>query len=98
MIERVRFGVNPVAEAAGYNKMTSILEIRLQDGRVISGRADFAKGSPAIPMSYDEVAEKFLDCAAFAKWPRDKARTVIELAGKLETLPDVRAMTAPLAG
>jgi len=98
MIERVRFGVNPVAEAAGYNKMTSILDIWLQDGRVISGRADFAKGSPAMPMSYDEVAEKFLDCAAFAKWPRDKARAVVGLARKLETLTDVTAMTAQLAG
>ena len=69
MIGRIRFGVNPVAEAAGYNKMTTILDIRLQDGRTISGRADFARGSPAIPMSYEETAAKFLDCAAFARWP-----------------------------
>jgi hypothetical protein len=26
--------------------MTTILEVHLQDGRTISGRADFAKGSP----------------------------------------------------
>ncbi|HLK64574.1 MAG TPA: MmgE/PrpD family protein [Bryobacteraceae bacterium] len=98
MIGRVRFGVNPVAEAAGYNKMTSILEIRLQDGRTISGRADFAKGSPAIPMSFDEVSAKFLDCAAFAKWPHDKATAVIAAVGKLETMPNVRALTALLVG
>lgn len=98
MIGRIRFGVNPVAEAAGYNKMTTILEIRLQDGRTISGRADFAKGSPAIPMSYEETAEKFLDCAAFAQWPRDKAKSAIELVRKLETVSDVRSLTALLAG
>ena len=98
MIGRIRFGVNPVAEAAGYNKMTTILEIRLQDGRTISGRADFAKGSPAIPMSYEETAEKFLDCAAFARWPRDKAKSAIELVRKLETVSDVRSLTALLAG
>jgi 2-methylcitrate dehydratase PrpD len=94
MMSRVRFGVNPVAEAAGYNKMTTILEIRLQDGRTISGRADFAKGSPAIPMTYEEVAEKFLDCARFAKWPLERARSTVELVRKLETVPNVRFLTA----
>jgi 2-methylcitrate dehydratase PrpD len=97
MIGRVRFGVSPVAEAAGYNKMTTLLDIRLQNGRTLSGRADFAKGSPAIPMTYEEAAEKFLDCAAFAKWPRDPARATIEQVRKLETMPDIRALTAKLS-
>src|SRR5205085_1164009 len=34
MIARVKFGVDPVAEAAGYNKMTTILKLHLKDGRV----------------------------------------------------------------
>ncbi|MEO8593995.1 MAG: MmgE/PrpD family protein [Candidatus Solibacter sp.] len=98
MIGRIHFGINSVAEAAGYNKMTSILDIRLRDGRTISGRADFAKGSPAIPMSYQEVADKFLDCAAFARWPRDKSNRVIDMVGKLESLADIRMLTGLLAG
>ena len=57
MIERVRFYVDPEAEKAGYDKMTTIIKITLKDGRTISGRADFGKGSPSDPMSYDEVAE-----------------------------------------
>ena len=77
MIERVHFGVHPEAEKAGYNKMTTILAIRLKDGRTISGRADFGKGSPANPMTYDEVAAKFLDCAAFAKWPATKVKAIV---------------------
>ena len=97
MIERVHFGVNPVAEAAGYNKMTTLLEIRLRDGRTIKGRADFAKGSPAIPMSYDEVADKFLDCAVFAKWPAERAKATIELVRNLETVRDVRKLTELLS-
>ena len=97
MIERVRFGVHPEAEAAGYNKMTTILEIRLQDGRKISGRADFGKGSPANPMSYDEVAAKFLDCAAFAKWPASKAKALVESVTHLESVRDIRTLTALLS-
>jgi 2-methylcitrate dehydratase PrpD len=94
MVERVHFYVDPEAEKAGYDKMTTILKITLKDGRTISGRAAFGKGSPINPMSYDEVAEKFRGCAAFAEWPSAKANQVIELVRKLEDLPDVRTLTA----
>jgi 2-methylcitrate dehydratase PrpD len=97
MIGRVRFYTDSEAEQAGYDKMTTILKITLKDGRVISGRADFGKGSPANPMSYDEVADKFLGCAAFAEWPTSKARQVIEVVRKLEDVPDVRTLTALLS-
>jgi 2-methylcitrate dehydratase PrpD len=96
MIERVRFYVDPEAENAGYDKMTTIIKITLKDGRTISGRADFGKGSPTDPMSYDEVAEKFRGCAAFAEWPSSKANQVIDLVRKLEDVSDVRTLTALL--
>lgn len=95
MIEKVDFGVHPEAEAA---KMTTIIEIALKDGRKIEGRADFGKGSPANPMSFDEVAEKFLDCAGFAGHPADRARAVVEKVRGLEKLADMAEITALLAG
>jgi len=94
MIARVHFGVHPEAEAAGYNKMTTILTLRLKGGRTLTGRADFGKGSPANPMSYDEVAEKFLDCAAFAKFPGDKATKIVAMVRELEAVADMRALAA----
>jgi 2-methylcitrate dehydratase PrpD len=94
MIKRVDFGVDPVAEAAGYNKMTTIINIHLKDGRTVSGRADFAKGSPSNPISYEEVGAKFVDCASFAEWPVAKSKAVVEMVRKLEDLPNVRALTA----
>jgi 2-methylcitrate dehydratase PrpD len=97
MIQKVDFGMHPEAEAAGYDKMTTILEIALTDGRKISGRADFGKGSPGNPMSYEEVAGKFRECAAFAHWPKAKADRVIELVKGLEGLRDVRELTALLS-
>ncbi len=97
MIRRVEFGVHPEAEAAGYDKMTTIIDIRLQDGRTVSGRADFGKGSPANPMSYDEVAEKFTGCAEFAGWDRDRAAQVVETVRDLESLESVRELTTLLA-
>ena len=94
MIQRVHFGVHPEAEAAGYNKMTTIIDIKLQDGMTISGRADFGKGSPVDPMSFDDVAGKFQDCASFAKWPKQKADRLVEMVRKLETVGNVRDLTA----
>jgi hypothetical protein len=47
----VNFYVNEEANAAGFRKMTSIINIMLTDGRCFGGRAEFGKGSPADPMS-----------------------------------------------
>jgi 2-methylcitrate dehydratase PrpD len=96
MVRKVDFGTDPVAEAAGYDKMTTILEITLKDGRKISGQADFGKGSPANPMSYEEVAEKFRECAAFGGWPANKAEQLITLVARLESVPKVSEITALL--
>ncbi len=97
MIQRVDFGVHPEAEAAGYDKMTTIIDITLTDGRAISGRADFGKGSPANPMSYEEVADKFRGCATFSRWPSDKTERVIDTVKRIEDLSNVRELTALLS-
>ncbi|RFB79781.1 MmgE/PrpD family protein [Methylovirgula sp. 4M-Z18] len=94
MIERIDFVVDDAAEQAGFEKMTTIIDIDLSDGRRISGRADFGRGSPAMPMTFDEVAEKFLSCAEFARFPDAKAREVVALARSFEALPSI----APLMG
>jgi 2-methylcitrate dehydratase PrpD len=97
MIEKIEFGVHPEAEAAGYEKMTTIIDIELSDGRSISGRADFGKGSPANPMSDGELADKFRECAAWGRLPKAKAEKVIELVFDLEKLKSVRELTRLLA-
>lgn len=97
MIRRINFGVSPVAEAAGYDKMTTIIDIHMKDGRTISGRADFAKGSPANPMSFEEVASKFADCAQAAKWPDARSKAIVATVRRIEDLKDVRELSALLA-
>jgi len=96
MIRRVNFYVDPEAEAAGFDKMTSILKITLKDGRVINGRAEFAKGSPSNPMSFAEVADKFRGCAEFAKWPKEKTEAAIAFITNIDTAPDVSKLAALL--
>ena len=96
LLRRVNFYVDNEAEKAGLNKMTSILKIYLKDGRVVSGRAEFAKGHPSNPMSFDEEAEKFKGCAEFAKWPSAKTESVIQTLRNLETAPDVARLSSAL--
>jgi 2-methylcitrate dehydratase PrpD len=96
MIEKIDFVVDQDAEAAGYHKMTTIIDIALADGRKISGRADFGKGSPANPMSYDEVADKFRENAQYAKFPNAQAEQVVAMVRELESLPSIAGLMAAL--
>ena len=96
LIRRVNFYVDADAERAGLNKMTSIVRLHMKDGKIVSGRADAAKGHPSNPMSYDEAAEKFRGCADFARWPRAKTDAVIDMVRTLDTAPDVGRLTAAL--
>jgi len=97
MICKVDFGVDPEAEAAGFHKMTTIITITLTDGRVIRGCADFGRGSPATPMSYEEVAEKFRENCEFAKFDSKKTAQVVEMVRGIERLGSIRELTALLS-
>ena len=93
MIKKVNFGVHPEAEAAGFDKMTTIIEVELDDGSVVKGQADFGKGSPANPMTDAELAEKFRQCAAWGGLNPDQTKAVLDLVWRIEELKDVGELT-----
>jgi 2-methylcitrate dehydratase PrpD len=93
MIAKVDFGVNAEAEAAGFDKMTTIVDIELADDRAVSGRADFGKGSPANPMSDAELSDKFRQCAAWGGVPTARAAAILEKLWRIESLTDVNELT-----
>jgi 2-methylcitrate dehydratase PrpD len=97
MIEKVDFGVNEEAERAGFDKMTTIIDVELNDGRKLSTRADFGKGSPANPMSYEEVADKFRGCCDFARVGQGTANDIVAMVRDLESLPFISKLTSLLA-
>jgi 2-methylcitrate dehydratase PrpD len=92
LLRRATFYADPKFD----NARGFLLKITLEGGRVISERAEFAKGSPQNPMSYDDVADKLRGNAEYAKWPAAKAERVIELVKSLEDAPDVSQLTAAL--
>jgi 2-methylcitrate dehydratase PrpD len=93
---KVEFYVNERADAAGFDKMTSIVEIVLAGGGILTGEADFGKGSPANPMSWNEVVGKFHECAGHGRLPKDSADSVVAMVEDLEALGDIRMLTAKL--
>ena len=104
MIGRSRFYVDEQHDTRGTHGESlqstlvegNIIKLYLKDGKVITGKSTFAKGSPENPMSYEEVAEKFRGNAAFANWPRQKAESVIETVKSLETWKDLSKLAAAL--
>ena len=69
-----------------------LIDIELNDGRTVSGRADFGKGSPVNPMSDAELADKFRECAAWGRLPDRQADKVIDMVFGLEKLKSVREL------
>jgi 2-methylcitrate dehydratase PrpD len=96
LIQKVNFGMNPEAEAAGFDKMTTLIEVELTDGQVLRGRADFGKGSPVNPMSDAELSEKFRQCAAWGGLSGPQAEAVLDLLWNIEALKDVNELTGLL--
>jgi 2-methylcitrate dehydratase PrpD len=97
MIGKINYYVDPEAEQAGFDKMTSILRIHLRNGEVVAGRAEFGKGSPADPMSFEEAALKFRGCAEYAEWPKEKTEGIITFVKTLENAPDMKILAPMLS-
>ncbi|HEV7800609.1 MAG TPA: MmgE/PrpD family protein [Burkholderiales bacterium] len=74
-----------------------ILEVALKDGRRLTRRVDYCKGHPKSPMSFDDCADKFRDCASFSNVSAMLAAQVIERVSTLETATDVSEIIALLA-
>src|SRR6266540_199448 len=98
LLQRIDFGVHPDAEAAGFDKMTTIVEVELDDGTTVKGSADFGKGSPANPMSDDELEEKFMECATWGGLDRSRAQRIVELVWRIDELENIDELMRLLAG
>jgi 2-methylcitrate dehydratase PrpD len=96
-MKRVSLDVDDEMESLGYDQVRSKIRIKLKDGKIIEGRADFARGHPQKPMSWAELSEKFRDCAALVL-SRKSAEEVIPLVGRLPELRSLRPLLRALTG
>jgi 2-methylcitrate dehydratase PrpD len=83
--------------AMGTDKMRSIVEVELADGRIISRLADTARGTPEKPLKSHELFDKFQECASFII-PQKSIQPLFNRIQTLSDLTDIRQLTLTLGG
>lgn len=97
MMARVQTILDPDIEARGFDKIRSIVEVDLQDGRTLVQEADERyRGGPDRPFTREELHGKFIECAALVLPPPVIAETLTTIEA-LDALPDVRDLVRILA-
>jgi 2-methylcitrate dehydratase PrpD len=95
LMPRVAMHVDSSLDAGAPPLTQARVHVRLRDGRVLTQRANGARGYPANPASDEELDAKFLACAGRALSGAASARA-LDLLRRLETLEDMRTLTGVL--
>ena len=95
-MRRVRTIHDDDIASMGVDKMRSVLEVELVDGRVIRRTAEEYRGTPEKPFMGHEVDDKFMECASF-KMNEDRARELLKTIRGLEKASDLGSLTGLLA-
>jgi 2-methylcitrate dehydratase PrpD len=93
---RVEVRVDPRMSPRGTDYPTALVEVRLRDGRTLTGSTTVVRGDFEDPVPAGEVVEKFVALGS-GVLGADRARAVVEIVDQVETLKDVRDLTALLA-
>jgi len=79
-------------EAKGFDRMLSVVEVDLTDGRHLMQRSDDKyRGGPEKPFTNEELRAKFTDCAQLTLSATAISRS-LELIERVDSLPDTRQL------
>lgn len=96
MMTKVSTVFDPQIEAMGFDKIRSIVEVDLIDGRTLVQKSDERyRGSPAWPFTMAELRDRFVDCAS-PVLSNDRIQRAIEQIESIEKLSDIRELTRTL--
>lgn len=90
------------AEDPDYNKKSAgtrgfvVIEAELADGRIVSRRVDTSPGHPTRPLTWADLSDKFLDCAASCGVDGDVAQQAFDALKNLESVSDVAVLLRTL--
>ena len=97
MMERVTTVFDPRIEAQGFDKIRSVVEVDLLDGRTFVQASDERyRGGPDWPFTRAELHERFTDCAV-PVLASDRIRQALEQIESSEKLKDIRELTRTLS-
>jgi 2-methylcitrate dehydratase PrpD len=90
MMQKVTTVRDAEIEARGFDRMRSIIEVDLTDGRTLVEEADERyRGGPEKPFTREQLHGKFSDCASLVLRP-DAIANTLERLESLEQVPDIR--------
>jgi 2-methylcitrate dehydratase PrpD len=95
LMKRVRLVVDPTIPGDLERHMWTRVTVRLHDGREVTIAPRPVPGHPGLPLSMDQLREKFMDCARLVL-PEDRADSVRQMVEHLDGCPDLRSLTAIL--
>ncbi len=96
MMRRVKGVFDPAIEAQGFDRIRSIVEVDLADGRtLVQPSDDRYRGGPDRPFTREELHGKFADCAQLVLSPAG-VREALDRIESVERLADVRELVRAL--
>jgi 2-methylcitrate dehydratase PrpD len=90
--QRVVMSVDSTLDSTAPALTQARVRVRLKDGRVLAADANGARGYPDRPATGEQLAAKFLACAALAL-PEARARQALEALQTIDSVPDIGAVT-----
>jgi 2-methylcitrate dehydratase PrpD len=96
LMKRVRVVVDQGIPGDMERHMWTRLTVRLRDGREFAIAPRAVPGHPGLPLSMDQLREKFADCARIVL-SEDRVESVREMVEGLDGCPDLRSLTAILS-
>ncbi len=96
MMAKVSTVFDPAIEAMGFDKIRSVVEIDLADGRtIVQPSDDRYRGSPAWPFTQAQLHHRFADCASTIL-SKARIERALEQIESIEKLKDIRDLTRTL--
>jgi 2-methylcitrate dehydratase PrpD len=86
---------DPALDASYPERYTSVVELLLKDGRTVSRRVEFAKGTRENPLTSDEVRAKYHRLTG-PVIPRDRADAIMAAVDRFDKASDLTALAALL--
>ena len=97
LAERVEMKVDPNLRASTDGSRPGTVTIRLRNGQTFTQHERFPKGSAQVPMTSDELLEKFRACTLPVIGEASVTR-VLAYVNTLETMDSIRPLTELLRG
>ena len=95
MMRRVDTVFDQEIENQGFVRMLSIVEVELEDGRVLRQESGPYRGGPERPFTREEIRDKFMECGSLVL-PSERLDAIFERIERIEQVSNIRDFTGLL--